>query len=153
MATIFWDRTGVLLVDFMPSEVTINAERYCETLKKLRRAIQNRRRGRLTKGVCLLHDNARPHVARFMTDLLKDFGWDIVTHPPYSPDLAPSDYHLFTHLKDHLSGQRMDDDDNVKEEVLRWLNEQAATFYDAGILKLPERLEKCIERAGDYIEK
>lgn len=47
----------------------------------------------------------------------------------------------------------MDDDDNVKEEVLRWLNEQAATFYDAGILKLPERLEKCIERAGDYIEK
>jgi len=39
---------------------TINADRYCETLKKLRWAIQNRRKGMLTKGVCLLHDNARP---------------------------------------------------------------------------------------------
>lgn len=62
MATVFWDRQGVLLVDIMPSGTTINADAYCQTLKKLRRAIQNRRTGRLTKGVCLLHDNARPHV-------------------------------------------------------------------------------------------
>jgi len=60
MATVFWDQKGVLLVDFMAHGTAINADRYCETLKKLRRAIQNRRRGMLTKGVCLLHDNARP---------------------------------------------------------------------------------------------
>ena len=60
MATVFWDRKGVLLVDFMANGTTINADRCCETLKKLRRAIQNRRRGMPTKGLCLLHDNARP---------------------------------------------------------------------------------------------
>jgi hypothetical protein len=48
---LFWDRKWVLLVDFMAHGTTINADRYCETLKKLRRAIQNRRRGMLTKGL------------------------------------------------------------------------------------------------------
>ncbi|KAG5309538.1 SETMR methyltransferase, partial [Acromyrmex insinuator] len=50
----------------------------------------------LTAGVSLLHDNARPHVAASTTALLNQFSWDVLTHPPYSPDLAPSDYHLFT---------------------------------------------------------
>ena len=72
---------------------------------------------------------------------------------PYSPDLAPSDYHLFTHLKEHMGGIRFDDDDEVKEEVKHYLNELAASFYDTGILKLSQRLEKCIEHNGDYVEK
>uniref|UniRef100_A0A1B6CI32 Mariner Mos1 transposase n=1 Tax=Clastoptera arizonana TaxID=38151 RepID=A0A1B6CI32_9HEMI len=63
MVTIFWDRLGVLLIDFMARGDTINANAYCETLKKLRWAIQNRRRGLLSDGVILLHDNARPHAA------------------------------------------------------------------------------------------
>jgi len=153
MATVFWDRKGVLLVDFMAHGTTINADRYCETLKKLRRAIQNRRRGMLTKGVCLLHDNARPHVARQTVALLDQFGWDIITHPPYSPDLAPCDYHLFPKLKEHLAGRRFSDDDEVKVAVQRFLNDMAASWYDMGIQKLPLRLQKCIDRNGDYVEK
>jgi hypothetical protein len=61
MATFFWDRDGVLMVEFMQQGSTITIEVYSETLKKLRRAIQNKRRGMLTYGVVLLHDNARPH--------------------------------------------------------------------------------------------
>lgn len=74
MAFVFWDQKGILLIDFLPQGETINANRYCETLKKLRRAIQNKRRGMLTSGVCLLHDNARPHVARSTAQLLDEFG-------------------------------------------------------------------------------
>ncbi|XP_015433590.1 PREDICTED: histone-lysine N-methyltransferase SETMAR-like [Dufourea novaeangliae] len=153
MATVFWNRKGVLLVDFMPSGTTINADRYCETLKKLRRAIQNRRRGMLSKGVSIFHDNARPHVACTTVALLQQFGWDIVTHPPYSPDLAPSDYHLFPKLKEHLAGTRFNNDDEVKDEVQRFLNGMAASWYDMGIQKLLQRLQKCIDRNGDYVEK
>ncbi|GFW23514.1 histone-lysine N-methyltransferase SETMAR [Trichonephila clavipes] len=80
---------------FMPRGTTINADRYCETLNKLRRAIQNKRRGMLTKGVRFHHDNARPHTANRTTALVERFGWEMVSHPPYSPDLAPSDFHLF----------------------------------------------------------
>ncbi|KAG8282048.1 hypothetical protein J6590_108589 [Homalodisca vitripennis] len=79
---------------------TVNSDRYCDTVRKLRRAIQNRRRGKLSSGVRLLHDNARPHVSRETQELLTNIGWTVVPHPPYSPDLAPSDYHLFPKLKE-----------------------------------------------------
>lgn len=87
MATVFWDKKGVLLIEFMPIGTTINAASYCETLKKLCRANQNRRRAMLMKGVYVLHDNAQPYVAR---DTKKPswIVWDMISHPPYSPDLA-----------------------------------------------------------------
>jgi len=152
MPTVFWDRKGVLLVNFMAHGTTINADRYCETLKKLRRAIQNQRRGMLTKGVCLLHDNACPHIARQTVVLLDQFGWDIVTHPPYSPDLAPCDYHLFPKLREHFAGRGLSDDDEVKVAVQRFLNDMPASGYDMGIQKLPLRLQKYVNRNGD-VEK
>jgi histone-lysine N-methyltransferase SETMAR len=57
-------------------------------------AIQNKRRGMLTYGVVLLHDNAHPHTAAYTQALLEHFNWVVFDHPPYSPDLAPSDYYL-----------------------------------------------------------
>jgi histone-lysine N-methyltransferase SETMAR len=53
----------------------------------------------LTSGVVLLQDNARPHTAARTQALLEHFNWELFDHPPYSPDLASSDYHLFTYLK------------------------------------------------------
>jgi tRNA(Met) C34 N-acetyltransferase TmcA len=91
----FWDRNGFLLVDFMPKRTIINAEVYCNTLKKLRRAIQNRRRGMLTQGVSLLHYNVRHHTARVSQELLTSFGWDIVTHPPLFTRLGAFGLSLF----------------------------------------------------------
>ncbi|EZA49066.1 Histone-lysine N-methyltransferase SETMAR [Ooceraea biroi] len=46
----------------------------------------------------LLHDNARPHVAKQTVKKLADYKCEILLHPPYSPDLSPTDYHLFKHL-------------------------------------------------------
>jgi len=48
-------------MDFLPQGSTINADVYCDTLKKLRRAIQNKRRGMLSRGVVMIHGNSRPH--------------------------------------------------------------------------------------------
>ena len=64
MCTMFWDRRGVLLVDFSTRGETVNAERYSQTLQKLRRSIQNKRHWMLSAGVVLLQDNARPHKTR-----------------------------------------------------------------------------------------
>jgi len=58
---------------------------------------------------------------------------DILDHPPYSPDLAASDFHLFLHLKKHLAGKKFDDDDEVQEEVMTWFKGLAADFCDSGI--------------------
>jgi len=56
----FWDRESVLLVDFLERCSTRNSERYCETLKMLRKAIQNKRRGKMGSNVLFFHDNSRP---------------------------------------------------------------------------------------------
>uniref|UniRef100_A0A8D8R8P0 Histone-lysine N-methyltransferase SETMAR n=1 Tax=Cacopsylla melanoneura TaxID=428564 RepID=A0A8D8R8P0_9HEMI len=128
MASVFWDHKGIILIEYLDQGETINAVRYCETLNKLKRAIQNKRRGMLTNGVCLLHDNARPHTANATKQLLDSFGWDVLNHPAHSPDLAPSDYHLFTALKLHMGGKRFSTDEEVKQEVEKWAKELAGDF-------------------------
>ncbi|KAJ4439329.1 hypothetical protein ANN_07451 [Periplaneta americana] len=104
----------------------------------------------LTDGVVLLHDNARPHTARDTQNLISKFGREQIDHPPYSPDLAPSDFHLFLHLKKFLGGQRFDGDDEVKTAVREWF---ASQFYKEGIERLVPRLDKCLNNGGDYVEK
>jgi len=112
---MFWDRKGVLLVDFLPQGSTINAGVYYNTLQKLHRAIQNKRHGVLSRSVVMIHDNTRPHTT--MQNLIMTFGWEQFDHPPYSPDLATSDFHLFLHLKSFLAGRRFHNDSEVKEAV------------------------------------
>ena len=136
----------------MPRNTTINADAYCATLR-LRKAIQNRRRGKLSRGFVLIRDNARPHTARQTETLLHDeFHWDTFDHPPYSPDLAPSDFYLFLKMTEHLAGKRFTDDEDLQHAVVDWLNSQAAVWYEEGISKLVSR-DKCLTGQGDYVEK
>ncbi|GBN87365.1 Histone-lysine N-methyltransferase SETMAR [Araneus ventricosus] len=153
MVTVFWDAQGILLIEFMTRGTTINSEVYCRTLKKLKRAIQNKRRGLLSYGVVLLHDNARPNTAVKTREVLRKFKWDVFQHPPYSPDLAPSDFHLFTAMKKWLGGQHFADDEELKNTVTHWLKSQAAAFYAEGIGKLVKRHDSSLNKGGDYVEK
>jgi histone-lysine N-methyltransferase SETMAR len=66
---------------------------YCETLKKLHSAIQNKRRGMLISGVVILPDNALSHTDARTRALLEHFNWEVSDNPSYIPDLAPSNYH------------------------------------------------------------
>jgi histone-lysine N-methyltransferase SETMAR len=117
MCTVFWDRKRILLVEFLPQSSTVNAGVYCNTLKKLHCAIQNQQRGVLSQGVVMLHDNACPHTAATVQDLIMTFDWVQLDHHLYNPDLAPSDFHVFLHLKTFLGGQRFHDDNEFKEAV------------------------------------
>ncbi|GBM41528.1 hypothetical protein AVEN_32332-1 [Araneus ventricosus] len=67
--------------------------------------------------------------------------------PPYSPDLA-----LNLDSK-HLSGKRFTSNSDVKTTAENWLNVQGRDFYQAGLNKLVLRLDKCLNRFGDYVEK
>ena len=80
--------------------------------------------------------------------LRDEFHWDTFDHPPYSPDLAPSDFHLFLKMKEHLAGKRHADDEDLQHAVVDWLNSQAAVWYEEGISKLVSRY-KCLNVQGD----
>jgi histone-lysine N-methyltransferase SETMAR len=65
----------------------------------------------------MLHDDARPHPAYATQYFIATFGWEQYNHPPYTPDLAPSDFNVLLHLKTLLGGRRLHEDSEVKEPV------------------------------------
>ena len=74
------------------------------------------RRSKLSRGFFLLHDNAHPHTARQTQALLRElFHWDITEQPPYSADLASSDFFLLPKMKKHLAGKRFTNDEDLKD--------------------------------------
>ena len=107
----------------------------------------------LSAAILLLHDNAWPHTAAQTQDLITSFKWEQMDQPPYSPDLSPSDYRLFLHLKSFLGPKRLDDDDGLKYAVQKWLTSQVVSFYEEGIQKLVPRCDKCLNNGGEYVGK
>jgi histone-lysine N-methyltransferase SETMAR len=79
---------------------TINYEVYCQQLDRVNECLKEKRPHLVNrKGVVFHQDNARPHVSKMTQQKIKELNWEILDHPPYSPDLAPSDYHLFRSFK------------------------------------------------------
>ena len=130
-----WTYSGA----FPPHGQTVNSANYCAMLRnELKPAICKKRRWMLSKKVLLHHDNAHPHTAAATVQTVQQLGFELLQHPPYSPDLSPSDYHIFGPLKEALRGRRFASDEEVKEAVHTWLWEQPKSFFSAGIRKLVE---------------
>ncbi|GFW38282.1 histone-lysine N-methyltransferase SETMAR [Trichonephila clavipes] len=91
--------------------------------------------------------------ASFLDHCQPRFGWDVFGHPSYSPDLTPSDFHLFLHLKSFLAGKHFNNDKELKENVSNWLKTQTATFYEEGIEKLVPRYDTCLQNFSSYVER
>ena len=95
----------------------------------------------------LLHDNARPHTAAHNTaETLRKLKFEVMTHPPYSPDLAPSDYHLFGPLRETLRDQE------VKETVHAWFAAESKTFFSEGIRKLWKDGPSALKSKGTMLK-
>ena len=97
MANVFWDAQGVIMLDFLAKKSTIVAY-YANLLDQLRTVICEKRQGKISKGVPLQQANARVHTCKIAMDAVERNGYELILHPTYSPDLAPSDYFLFPNL-------------------------------------------------------
>ncbi|KAI6658739.1 Transposase [Oopsacas minuta] len=95
MLSIFWDSKGPLLLDYLRKNTTVTRTYYADLMTKLRESIKKNRRGMLKRIPTILHDNAPSHKSLITQEARKDCGIKQPQHPPYSPDLAPSDYYLF----------------------------------------------------------
>jgi histone-lysine N-methyltransferase SETMAR len=154
MITVFWDCEGIILIDYLPQGRTINADYYSDLLKgPLHEALKKKRCRKLHLRPLLQQDNARPHTARRTIDVIAELKWELLPHPPYSPDLAPSDYHLFGELKKPLRGIHFDSLKAVQKAVNNWVSSTPEKFFENGLKKLIKHWYKCIELKGDYVEK
>ena len=130
---------------------TINSDRYIATVTKLKARISRVRPEKKT--FLLQHDNARPHASLKTMEHIVKLGWTVLPHPSYSPDLAPSDFHLFRSMKDGLCGQHFPSNNVVIAAVKQWTTSAGADFYERSMQALVHRWRKCIADGGDYVEK
>lgn len=149
MLSVWWDVRGVIHWELLPTNTTITAEVYCAQLDRLATAIQQHRPVQTV--VRFLHDNARPHVAKLTRQKLIDLGWEVLPHPPYSPDLAPSDYHLFLALSNSLRDLSFENEDALQEKLAQFFASKHAEWYKSGICALPKKWQQVIDCDGDYI--
>jgi hypothetical protein len=80
--------------------------------------------------ILLQNDSARSHTSLKIWEPITKFGWTVLSHPLYSPGLAPSDFHLFGVLKDAVCGMKF-------ESVIRTMSAWC----------------KATEVDGDFVEK
>ena len=153
MLSCFWDRDGIIMTDYLEQGHTITGDYYSALLAKLRSTLAKKRRGKLQKGILLLHDNAPAHRSMMAVHTSMQCGFKILPHPPYSPDLAPSDFFLFPSLKKHLKGQRFHSNEDVISAVEEWFESHPKSYYAQGLLKVKERWQNCVDMQGDYVEK
>ena len=118
---------------------------------QLKDILKEKRRGKVTKGVLFLHDNAPAHRALATQKKLVYLGFQCLDHPPYSPDLAPSDYHLHPGLKKQLKGRHFSSDAVTAAAETR-LDGQSYELFLSGLQKSEQRARKCIELRGEYVE-
>ena len=118
MLSIWWDYKSVVYFELLPNNRTINSDVYCQQLLKLEEAIKEKRRELANhKGIEFHHDNAGSHTSLATRTKLLELGWEVMSHPPYSPDLARSDYHLFRSLQNFLNGKNFSNNDDLKSHL------------------------------------
>lgn len=149
MLSVWWDIHGVVYWELLPHNTTITAEVYCAQLDNLKATLLAQRPEH--DKVYFLHDNARPHVAKSVRQKLLSYGWEVLPHPPYSPDLAPSDYYLFRSLSNHLREKIFDEVDDIEKWLRDFFDSQTKEFYYNGIHSLPARWQQVIDNDGHYI--
>ena len=86
-------------------------------------------------------------------DAVERNGYELIPHPAYSPDLAPSDFFLFPNLKKGIRGFHFQSDEEVVMAVEEWVNGKDPDFFSSGLMALEHRWSKCITLEGNYIEK
>ena len=107
----------------------------------------------LISGFIFIYNNACPHSAAVLQQLLGQFKWDGFDYPAYSLDLAPSDFQLLPEVKNWLGGQCLQTNKELQKNIQNYLITLTEIFFDKGIEKLIHRYDKCLKVHSDYEEK
>uniref|UniRef100_A0A5S6R0H3 Tc1-like transposase DDE domain-containing protein n=1 Tax=Trichuris muris TaxID=70415 RepID=A0A5S6R0H3_TRIMR len=151
MLSVWWCSNGVVHYNFTRPGESITADAYCRELetafKKLAEmwpSLANR------KGPILLQDNARPQTSLKTRQKLNELGVEVLPHPGYSPDLSPTDYHVFRALNAYLHQKVYTEHRDLENDIAQFFESRTQEFYRIGINSLSERWRRCVLSNGEY---
>jgi histone-lysine N-methyltransferase SETMAR len=153
MICVWWNFEGVVHFELVPNGRAINAELYCQQLDRVYNKLKEKYPALINRKRALIQqDNAKPHTAK-KTKFKELEGVEVLPHPAYSPDCAPSDYGLFRSLQHSLKGRRFESFDEVEEACQEFFDSKPAEWYFEQIRKLAERWQKVVDNDGLYFEE
>ncbi|XP_020141355.2 histone-lysine N-methyltransferase SETMAR-like [Microcebus murinus] len=153
MVTVWWSAAGLIHYSFLNPDEAITSEKYVQQIDEMHQKLQRLQPVLVNrKGPILLHDNARPHVAQPTLQKLNELGYEVLPHPPYSPDLSPTDYHFFKHLDNFLQGKHFHSQQDAENAFQEFVKSQSTDFYAMGINKLISHWQKCVDCNGSYFD-
>jgi histone-lysine N-methyltransferase SETMAR len=153
MASVFWDTEGILFIDYLENGKTITGVYYSSLLTRLDEKIRQKKPGLQKKKIIFHQDNAAAHKSVLAVGKLRDLHYELLEHPPYSPELTASDLCVFPKLIFFLAGQRFSSNQEVFAAVEGYFADLTKNHYRDGIMALEHRWNKCISLKGDYVEK
>ena len=149
----FFDQKRIVHKEFVPPGQTVNAVFYIKVLKRLRENLRRKRPDQWRNNTWLLHhDNAPAHAARLIRLFLTDNNMTVVPHPPYSPDLAPSDFSLIPKPKMKLKGRRFQTLEEIQRESQAVLNILRINDFQECFKNWKRRWARCQTLEGVYFE-
>jgi [histone H3]-lysine36 N-dimethyltransferase SETMAR len=151
---VWWNFEGVIHFELVPNGRTIDADLYCTQLGRMYAALSEKYPALVNrKRVLLQQDNAKPHTSRQTKEKIAELdGIELLPHPAYSPDLAPSDYHLFRSMAHFLRGRSFNNLDDVEDGCRAFFGSKDKEWYRHGIEQLSNRWVQTIESNGVYFE-
>ena len=123
---------------------TVNGHFYVQVLQRLRDAVRRKRRDKWQEEWFLHHDNASSHTSLVVQQFLAEKSIPVITQPPYSPDLAPSDFRLFSTLKMGLKGTRFATMEDIKSNATAELCRIPKEAFHRCFQQWQDRWSKCV---------
>jgi histone-lysine N-methyltransferase SETMAR len=149
MLTVVWNPHGFHLVSVLPKGQKWTSQFYIDHILP---EICTLREPGTQRKVVVHADNAKPHVAKRVKQFMDDNGLRTASHPLYSPDLAPSDFFLFGHVKTALRGTVFENAEELLEAVTTILRGIPTETLLATFHQWMDRLQTFIDIGGDYVE-
>jgi len=153
MLICFFDQEGTVHWEFVPPGMTVNADFYCDVLRRLRENVRRKRPQKWqNQNVINHHDNVPTHRP---FKILQFFGQgQHASDPPsrYSPDLVPCDFFLLPKLKLRVKGRRFDTTEEIQEESQRVLDTIPGRDFQGCFQAWQKRWDRCIRAKGEYFE-
>jgi histone-lysine N-methyltransferase SETMAR len=152
MLTIVWNPGGFHLVNILPKGFKFNASYYVTQILDTRSKWGRTQAGHTNRKLIVHADDAHRHTAKMTSQFMEHNSMQRAPHPAYSPDLAPSDFHLFGYVEQLLSKCQFANQDSILQAVSDILVGSEKVTLESVFHNWMERLCQCSATGGEYVE-
>ncbi|KIH44686.1 hypothetical protein ANCDUO_25288, partial [Ancylostoma duodenale] len=157
LLTMWWTSIGMIHYQFVHGGRPMSDDKFLRMITNMYRKLECKQPGLVSeldvKGLFLLCDNPRPYTSLKSTLRLHQYRFEVLPHPPQSPDLLPSNYHVFRHLNCDLAGKNFYTEAEVERAFLSFIASRKPEFFSDGLAELALRWRKCVSSKGGYFNK